>query len=341
MVPIIYANDNGAYFMSCNNSITVGNVRIPSRVFLAPLSGISDQPFRKIVNKYSTGLVYSEMIASAEVIRSTKQSKRKSTLIGEEGPIAVQLAGTEPYLMSEAAKILEERGAHIIDINFGCPVPKITNKGAGSGAMKNIDLMIKMAESVVNSSKDTPVTVKMRAGWSNDKIISTQAGKLLESAGIQAITLHPRTSKQRFTGRADWSLIKELKDNISIPVIGNGDISAPEDFADMIKKTNCDAAMVGRASLGNPWIFSQISDFLKKGAYKEASLEDKIILCEEHYRLLKEEKNEALCLNLTKKHYSWYLKGFPSAAIWRTKFMSCSNLSDIETVLQDMKENLN
>ena len=311
-------------------------------LFLAPMAGVTDSVFRKICKKMGANFVYTEFVSANGIIRENKKTLDMMQFGDDERPIGIQIFGDSATVLSKSAKIINERfSPDIIDINFGCPVPKITNKGAGSGAMKNIDLMIKMAESVVNSSKDTPVTVKMRAGWSSDKIISTQAGKLLESAGIQAITLHPRTSKQRFTGKADWSLIKELKDNISIPVIGNGDISTPEDFADMIKNTNCDAAMVGRASLGNPWIFSQISDFLKKGAYKEASLEDKITLCEEHYRLLKEEKNEALCLNLTKKHYSWYLKGFPSAAIWRTKFMSCSNLSDIETVLQDMKESLN
>ena len=311
-------------------------------LFLAPMAGVTDTVFRKICKKMGANFVYTEFVSANGIIRENKKTLDMMQFGDDERPIGIQIFGDSTSVLSKSAKIINERfSPDIIDINFGCPVPKITNKGAGSGAMKNIDLMIKMAESVVNSSKDTPVTVKMRAGWSSDKIISTQAGKLLESAGIQAITLHPRTSKQRFTGKADWSLIKELKDNISIPVIGNGDISTPEDFADMIKNTNCDAAMVGRASLGNPWIFSQISDFLKKGTYKEASLEDKITLCEEHYRLLKEEKNEALCLNLTKKHYSWYLKGFPSAAIWRTKFMSCSNLSDIETVLQDMKESLN
>ena len=311
-------------------------------LFLAPMAGVTDTVFRKICKKMGANFVYTEFVSANGIIRENKKTLDMMQFGDDERPIGIQIFGDSASVLSKSAKIINERfSPDIIDINFGCPVPKITNKGAGSGAMKNIDLMIKMAESVVNSSKDTPVTVKMRAGWSSNKIISTQAGKLLESAGIQAITLHPRTSKQRFTGKADWSLIKELKDNISIPVIGNGDISTPEDFADMIKNTNCDAAMVGRASLGNPWIFSQISDFLKKGAYKEASLEDKITLCEEHYRLLKEEKNEALCLNLTKKHYSWYLKGFPSAAIWRTKFMSCSNLNDIETVLQDMKESLN
>jgi len=308
-------------------------------ILLAPMAGITDTVFRTLCKKMGAHLVYTEFVSANGIIRENKKTLDMMQFKEEERPIGIQIFGDTASVLARSAKIINERfSPDIIDINFGCPVPKVTNKGAGSAAMKNTDLMIKMAESVVKSAKDTPVTVKMRSRWCNDKIISTKVGKLLENAGVQAITLHPRTSKQRFTGKANWNLIKELKSSVSIPVIGNGDVQTPEDCLKMIKETNCDAVMIGRAALGNPWIFKQISDFLKNKRYKQTSLKSKIQLCEEHYSLLKNEKNEILCLNLTKKHYSWYLKGFPNAAIWRTKFMNCNKLEDIERALGDMKK---
>ena len=310
-------------------------------IFLAPMAGITDTVFRTLCKKMGAQFVYTEFVSANGIIRENKKTLDMMAFKEFERPIGIQIFGDTISVLADSARIIcDQFSPDIIDINFGCPVPKITNKGAGSGAMKNIDLMIKMAESVVKSAKDTAVTVKMRAGWCNDRIISTEAGKRLEEVGVQAITLHPRTSKQRFTGKADWSLIKELKENISIPVIGNGDIKNPEDCQKMIKKTNCDGIMIGRASLGNPWIFKQIKDFFKIGKYEEPSLKDKVNLCEEHYNLLKIEKNDILCLNLTKKHYSWYLKDFPNAAIWRKQFMSCNSLRDIEATLNNMKKEL-
>ena len=311
-------------------------------IFLAPMAGITDTVFRTLCKKMGASHVYTEFVSANGIIRENEKTLDMMSFKDIERPIGIQIFGDSVEVLSNSAKIIKNRFCpDLIDINFGCPVPKVTKKGAGSGAMKNIDLMIRMAESVVKSAKDTPVTVKMRAGWCNERIISTNAGKLLENAGIQAITLHPRTSKQRFTGKANWELIAELKNNVSIPVIGNGDIQNPEDCLKMFKETKCDAVMIGRASLGNPWIFEQINNFIKTGAYSEVSLASKLELCENHYNLLKEEKNEILCLNLTKKHYSWYLKGFPSAAVWRKKFMMCNNLNDIDQTLKSMKKELN
>ena len=311
-------------------------------LFLAPMAGVTDTVFRTLCKKMGADFVYTEFVSANGIIRENKKTLDMMYFKKAERPIGIQIFGDSASVLGKSAKIIKNRfSPDIIDINFGCPVPKITNKGAGSGAMKDLNLMIKMAESVVKNAKKTPVTVKMRAGWNSDKIISTQAGKLLEEIGVKAITLHPRTSKQRFTGKSDWNLIKELKDSLSIPVIGNGDIETPEDYLKILKKTNCDGAMIGRASLGNPWIFKQIKDLIKKGNYDSVSLDSKINLCKEHYNLLKEEKNEQLCLNLTKKHYSWYLKGFPNAAIWRTEFMRCNNLNELDKVLTKMVEELN
>ena len=310
-------------------------------LYLAPMAGITDTVFRTLCKKMGANYVYTEFVSANGIIRENKKTLDMMEFTEFERPIGIQIFGETVEVLSKSAKIIRDRfSPDIIDINFGCPVPKVTTKGAGSAAMKNLDVMIKMASSVVKAAKDIPVTVKMRAGWCNDQIISTQAGKFLEEAGIQAITLHPRTSKQRFTGKADWSLIKELKQNVSIPVIGNGDVVTPEKYVEMINETKCDGVMIARAALGNPWIFKQINDLLEEGKYSEATVSEKVELCENHYHLLREEKNETLCLNLTKKHYSWYLKNFPNAAYWRTKFMQANSIQDIEIVLKKMKRDL-
>ena len=303
------------------------------------MAGITDTVFRLICKEMGADMVYTEFVSANGIIRENKKTLDMMQFKETERPLGIQIFGDSASVLGESAKIIREQfDPDIIDINFGCPVPKITTKGAGSGAMKNMSLMAKMAEAVVKESKDTPVTVKMRAGWCDGDIISTEAGTMLESVGIQAITLHPRTSKQRFTGKSNWSLIKELKDSVSIPVIGNGDVDSPEKYIDMVEETNCDAVMIARDSLGNPWIFTQIKDLRETGDYKQVTTNSRIELCKRHYQLLKHEKNEGLCLNLTKKHYSWYLKGFPNAALWRTRFMKCQNLEEIETILDDMSD---
>jgi len=311
-------------------------------LFLAPMAGITDTVFRIICKEMGADMVYTEFVSANGIIRENKKTLDMMFFKDIERPLGIQIFGDDASVLGKSAKIIRERfQPDVIDINFGCPVPKITTKRAGSGAMKDMKVMSQMAESVVKASKDTPVTVKMRAGWCDEDIISTKAGKMLEDIGIQAITLHPRTSKQRFTGKSNWDLIKELKRNISIPVIGNGDVDSPEKYLKMVEETNCNAVMIARATLGNPWIFKQIKDFRKTGNYKTISTKSRINLCKRHYQLLKKEKAEGLCLNLTKKHYSWYLKGFPNAALWRTRFMKCQNLEEIELVLDSMSSEFN
>ena len=321
--------------------LKIGKINIENPVFLAPMAGVTDTVFRTLCKKMGAGVVYTEFVSANGIIRENKKTLDMMEFSDFERPIGIQIFGDSAKVLGESAKLIKERfSPDIIDINFGCPVPKITNKGAGSGAMKDMSLMIDMAESVISNSGDTPVTVKMRAGWSDSQIISAKAGKELEKIGVKAITLHPRTSKQRFTGKADWSLIAELKERLSIPVIGNGDIETPEDVIKIKNQTLCDGVMIGRASLGNPWIFKQINSILKNKKYNKVSLREKIDLCNDHYSLLKKEKNENLCLNLTKKHYSWYLKGFPNAAYWRTAFMKCKSINEFDSILNDMNKDV-
>ena len=321
--------------------VNIGKISLKNPLLLAPMAGITDTVFRALYKNMGADIVYTEFVSANVIIRENKKTLDMMEFSPNERPIGIQIFGDSSQVLGESAQLISERfKPDIIDINFGCPVPKITNKGAGSGAMKNLELMIKMVEAVIENSNGIPITVKMRAGWNSDMLISTKAGKELESAGIKAITLHPRTSKQRFTGKANWALIKELKKSISIPVIGNGDVETPEDYVRIKNETGCDGVMLGRATLGNPWIFNQIRDFLKYGKYTKVTLEDKISLCNEHHFLLRKNKSEQTCLNLTKKHYSWYLKGFSNAAYWRTEFMKCSNLNELDKVLEKMNKEL-
>lgn len=321
--------------------VNIGKISLKNPLLLAPMAGITDTVFRALCKNMGADIVYTEFVSANGIIRENKKTLDMMEFCPNERPIGIQIFGDSSQVLGQSAQLISERfNPDIIDINFGCPVPKITNKGAGSGAMKNLELMIKMVEAVIKNSNGIPVTVKMRAGWNSEMLISTKAGKELESAGIKAITLHPRTSKQRFTGKANWALIKELKKSISIPVIGNGDVETPEDYIRIKEETGCDGVMLGRSTLGNPWIFNQIRDFLKYGKYSKVTLEDKISLCNEHHFLLRKNKSEQTCLNLTKKHYSWYLKGFSNAAYWRTEFMKCSNLNELDRILEKMNKEL-
>jgi len=228
----------------------------------------------------------------------------------------------------------------LIDINYGCPVPKITNKGAGSAALKDLCLMEEITYAVLEAVNDIPITVKMRAGWDNNSIVSTEAGKRLEKIGVSAITLHPRTTKQLFTGLSNWHFIKELKSEVSIPVIGNGDIIFPKDYFKMKEETNCDGVMIGRAALGNPWIFKSILNKIKGHEISDISLEDKINMCKKHFLLLKKDKNEQQCINLAKKHFSYYLKGFKNASKWRKYIMLSNCYSDIIENIDSMENEI-
>lgn len=321
--------------------VRIGKIGLNDPILLAPMAGITDTIFRALCKEMGADIVYTEFVSANGIIRENKKTLDMMKFYPNERPIGIQIFGDSAQVLGESAKLISEKfSPDIIDINFGCPVPKVTRHGAGSGAMKDLNLMLKMTEAVVKNSNNIPITVKMRAGWNSDMLISTKVGIELEKTGIKAITLHPRTSKQRFTGKADWNLIKELKDTVTIPIIGNGDIETPEDYIKIKKQTGCDGVMLGRSTLGNPWIFRQIRDLEKYGKYNHASLKDKVDLCNKHHSLLRLDKTEQTCLNLTKKHYSWYLKGFPNAAYWRTEFMKCSDLNDFDKVLDKMNKEI-
>ena len=320
----------------------IGEINIKIPILLAPMAGVTDYPFRVLCKKHGAGVVYSEFVSAHGIIRENTRTHNMVRFSDFERPIGIQIFGDCPKVMGKAARMIVDKfNPDIVDINYGCPVPKITRRGAGSAALKDLCLMDDITTSVVEAVPEIPVTVKMRAGWDSKSIVIPKVANRLETIGVKAITLHPRTTKQSYKGNADWSLIRLLKQSTNLPVVGNGDIKSPEDVLKMFEETNCDAVMIARASLGNPWIFTQIKDLRETGDYNEVTTNSRIELCKRHYHLLKQEKNEGLCLNLTKKHYSWYLKGFPNAALWRTRFMKCQNLEEIETILDDMSNTFN
>jgi len=308
----------------------IGNLKIKYPIFLAPMAGVTDHPFRLICKEMGAGVVYTEFVSANGIIRKNLKTLELMKFSNEERPIGIQIFGDDPKIVGESANIVNEMfQPDLIDINYGCPVPKITKKGAGSAALKDLCLMEEITHAVIEAVTDIPITVKMRAGWDNNNIVSTDAGKRLEKIGVSAITLHPRTTKQLFTGLSKWHFIKELKSEVSIPVIGNGDILFPADYFKMKNETNCDGVMIGRAALGNPWIFKSILNKINGDEILDTTLEEKIDMCKKHFLLLKEDKNEQQCINLAKKHFSYYLKGFNNASKWRKDIMLSNSYSDI------------
>ena len=305
------------------------------------MAGVTDLPFRIICKDMGADLVYTEFVSSNGIIRENKKTLDLIEFIDEERPIGVQIFGETPEAVGLSAKMIEERfSPDIIDINYGCPVPKVTKKGAGSAALKDLNLMRDITSTVIEKVKDTPVTVKMRSGWCSDSEVFVKAGQILEEVGVSAITLHPRTTSQRFEGSADWNSIKVLKENVNIPVIGNGDVKTIDDYIKILKQTKCDAVMIGRAALGNPWIFRDINNYNKGKTKKETKISDILTICIKHYNLLKENKEERVCVNLTKKHFSWYLKGFKNASYWRKKILFSKDISQIEETINIMEKEL-
>jgi len=315
----------------------IGNIKLETPLLLAPMAGITDHPFRVICKEFGASIVYTEFVSANGIIRENQRTLDLIHFTDNERPIGVQIFGEDPESVAKSALFIKESyNPDIIDINYGCPVPKITKKGAGSAAMKDLCKMEDITAAVVEAVKDTPVTVKMRIGWDENNLVSVKAGEILEKIGIKAITLHPRTTKQQFRGLSDWQHIKDLKDALKIPVIGNGDVKNYDDYMRMIELTGCDAVMIARAAMGNPWIFKNIISGIKGEIFKEPTLKEKTLLCKKHFNLLKDAKSETQCVNLSKKHFGYYMKGFSKASEWRIKFMKTNNITEIENLLDDL-----
>lgn len=316
-------------------SFHIGDIHIEDPVFLAPMSGISDLPFRRLVKSYGAGMVFSEMIASREMIQETSNSIKMNETYTEEFPIAVQLAGCDPESMARAAQMNEERGADIIDINFGCPVKKVVKKMAGSALMQDEDLACHIMKKTVRAV-NIPVTVKMRLGWDQDHLNAPSLAKKAEDIGIQMVTVHGRTRDQLYNGEANWAAVRATKDAINIPVIVNGDILSPEDAIKAMKKSGADGVMVGRGAQGKPWILRQIMEYLRHGAIgTEPSVKEKLSLILSHYNAILEYYGERKGIPFARKHLSSYCTGFDGSAAFRSDLNKMKDPDDVRNALKD------
>lgn len=290
---------------------------VENEVFLAPMAGVTDLPFRLICKELGCGLLYTEMINAKALCYDDKNTKKMLNILDEEHPVAVQIFGSEPEFMGKAAQILNDYPNEILDINMGCPAPKVVKNGDGSALMRNPKLAGQVLDQVVKNSKK-PVTLKIRKGWDDNSINALEIAKIAEDRGICAITIHGRSREQYYSGQADWDIIGEVKSQISIPVIGNGDVTSVEDAIRIKDHTGCDAIMIGRGAQGNPWIFKRIDHYMKTGQLLDPpSKDEKIDIAIKHMGLAIKEHGEYVAVREMRKHIGWYLKGMKHSARFR------------------------
>jgi tRNA-dihydrouridine synthase B len=310
-------------------SFSIGTIKIEDPVFLAPITGVTDLPFRRIVRRYGAGLIFSEMIASRPMIDQYRSSKKLRDDYAAEFPLAVQLAGCEPDMMAEAARLCVGGGAAIIDMNFGCPVKRIVHRFAGSALMKDEVLSAQIMQATVKAA-GVPVTIKMRLGWDEGTINAPRMAKIAEDAGVQMITVHGRTRSQMFNGQANWEAVRAVKDSVKIPVIVNGDIVCPKTAEQALKQSGADGVMIARGAYGKPWLLRQVMDYLKNGSMTPSPAIDEIRdIMLEHYDALLQTYGSPVGIAIARKHLCWYLEGLPDS---ESVSYEIKTAQDIETV---------
>lgn len=318
-------------------TVDIGGVSIPQTAVLAPMAGVADRAYRLMCRKYGAAMVTSEMVSAKGIVYSDRKTAELCTVTDEERPMAVQLFGSEPEFMAKAVDIVLRYSPDIIDINMGCPVPKVVNTGAGSALMKDIDLAAGVCEAAVKAAGDTPVTVKIRSGWSHSEMTAPAMAKALENAGAAAVAVHGRSRDQFYSGESDNSVIRAVKETVRIPVIGNGDVT---DFAScqaMYRETGCDLVMVGRGSYGNPFIFREIASGIAGEICAPPSLEEKMSVMLEHIRLMLSlsEKPEELAMHEARKHAAWYMNGHYGSAKFRGRCYQLSSYAEAEALADE------
>ena len=313
----------------------IGNVQLDNEVFLSPMAGVTDLPFRTICKEKGCGMLYTEMINAKALCYDDENTKKMLNLEDDGHPVAVQIFGSDPEYMGKAASIMNQYTNDILDINMGCPAPKVIKNGDGSALMRNPKLAAEVLTAVVKNSKK-PVTLKIRKGWDDNSVNALEIAKIAEECGISALAIHGRTREQFYSGKADWDIIAEIKQSINIPVIGNGDVFDVQDAVNMLEKTKCDAIMIGRGSQGNPWIFNRINHYMKTGeVLPEPTLEEKISTAIKHMNLAVAEHGEYVAVREMRKHIGWYLKGLKNSAKYRDQINKITDYKEVIAMLEE------
>ena len=312
----------------------LGNLNLSGRVILAPMAGVTDSSFRILARGFGAALSYTEMISADGLVRQNTNSLRLLYFKEEERPIGVQLYGSDPEKLASAAKEVERIKPDLIDLNFACPVKKVTKKNGGAAVLRNLGLLRRIVSSVTGSVS-LPITLKIRSGWDSENIVALEVAKIAEDCGVSAITIHPRTGKSMFRGKADWDIIGEVKSKVKLTILGSGDVFSPQDVKEMIDSTGCDGVMVGRGALGNPWIFERANHYLLTDKFlPEPSIQEVIDVALKHLSLSVQERGEYWGIMRMRKHLLWYLKKLPRNQELRKSIISTEKFEDLKRAFE-------